>query len=222
VKFKDWPKLPLVMIAAMLVLAAVLYPSLPAQIPVHWGINGVDRWETKSLATVFQPALIASALYLLLMFAPYIDPKRRNLLQSKQLYSLIVDMAVALMLVVEIGEFAAAFRHNLPVDRVILLGTSAMFVVIGNFIGRVKQNWTMGARLPWTLEDPEVWRKTNRLTGRMFVVAGVLGAIGVFLPTPWPIVMLIVPSLALVPVLYVYAYLLYRRRHPDEYRDAEA
>lgn len=219
-RFRDWPKLPLVLIVLMFALGAAAYPSLPARIPTHWGPSGIDAWSPKSFLSVFQLPMMAIGLYLLLVLAPFLDPKRRNLLESKRYYQLVLDLVVALFFVIEAGTVAAAFRPSLPVDRVILVGVGVMLAVIGNFLGRVKQNWTMGARMPWTLEDPEVWRRTNVLTGRLFMVAGVLGILGAFLPGPWHIVLMLVPTLALVPVIYVYAFVQYRRRHPEQYADA--
>ena len=73
-KFKDMPKLPLVLIAAMFVIGALVYPQLPEQIPMHWGINGqIDAWGTKSLLNVFFAPLITLGVYLLLWFIPYLD-----------------------------------------------------------------------------------------------------------------------------------------------------
>lgn len=215
-KFKDWPKVPLVMIALMLGAGLVLYPYLPARIPVHWGLNGIDRWAATSPLTVFQMPLVAVAMYLLLMVAPFLDPKRTNLMKSRDVYALVVDLVVGLLALVHFSSLAAAFRPSLPVDRVILLGVGVMFVVLGSVLGRVQQNWTMGVRVPWTLEDPEVWRKTNRLGGRLFVVAGVMALIGAFLPSPWHIVAILGPALGIVPIVYAYGYLQYRRRHREE------
>lgn len=86
---------------------------------------------------------------------------------------------------------------------------------------RVKPNWTMGVRFSWTLSDDTVWTKTNRLGGRLFMLAGVLGLLGMALPSPWSLIMLIGPALALVPVTYVYSWRLYRKLHPEEMEPAE-
>lgn len=82
-------------------------------------------------------------------------------------------------------------------------------------MGRVKRNWTMGIRYDWTLSDDRVWTKTNRLGGRLFMGAGVLGIVGAFLPQPVGLYLLIVPILAIVPVTYVYSMQLYRRLHSE-------
>ncbi len=63
-KLKDFTRYWLEIAVVVFTIApfAVLYyffPQLPDQVPVHWGINGqADRWEAKSLITVFAPLLV--------------------------------------------------------------------------------------------------------------------------------------------------------------------
>ena len=41
------------------------------------------------------------------------------------------------------------------------------FVVLGNYLGNLRPNYFVGIRTPWTLENPETWRATHRLGGRL-------------------------------------------------------
>jgi len=221
-KFKDMPKLPLVMIAVMFAVGAWAYPDLPARIPTHWGPSGqIDAYSAKSLLSVFSVPLMAAGLYVLLWVMPYLDPKRGNLISSKQVYALILELVTGLMSVLYAATLIAAHNTRLPVDRIIMVAVGVMFIVLGNYMGRVKRNWTMGVRYSWTLSDDTVWIKTNRLGGRLFMLAGVLGILGSLLPAPWNIVMLLGPALGLVPVTYIYSWRLYRKLHPEEMEPAE-
>jgi uncharacterized membrane protein len=216
-KFKDMPKLPLVLIAVMFVVGAVTYPYLPAQIPTHWGANGqIDAWSAKSAGSVFFAPLMALAIYALLWLAPYLDPKRANLLRSRQVYSIVIELMTALFTVIFVGTLLAATNHPFPMASVIQVGVGVLFIVLGNYVGRVKRNWTMGVRYSWTLSDDTVWTKTNRLGGRLFVGAGALAVLGAFLPPVVGIALILVPALLIVPITYFYAMTLYRRLHPDE------
>lgn len=215
--WKDMPKLPLVLIAVMFVAGAVLYPSLPEIIPTHWGPSGAaDAWSHKSFLSVFAMPLVAVGVYALLWVVPLFDPKRANLLRSKKAYSVILDGETALLLAVFGASMAAAFNHAFPVDRIITGAIGLLFIVIGNFMTTVKRNFTMGVRFSWTVMDDVVWAKTNRLGGYAFMGCGALGLVGVFVPAPWNIVLLVGPILAMIPVLYVYSWLLYKKRHPEE------
>lgn len=215
--WKDWPKLPLLLIALMFVAGAVLYPRLPEIIPTHWGPSGApDAFSHKSFLSVFAMPLISIAVYLLLMVVPYLDPKRANLLRSRQAYVVILDAVTALLTVTFAASMVAAFDRAFAVDKVIGIGVGAMFIVIGNYMTTVKRNFTMGVRFSWTVMDDTVWAKTNRLGGYAFVGIGILAIVGAALPPPWNIFIFMGPALLMLPVLYVYSWRLYKRLHPDE------
>ncbi|MCX8007995.1 MAG: DUF1648 domain-containing protein [Coriobacteriia bacterium] len=214
---KDMPKLPLLLIAAMLVAGAIAYPHLPERIPMHWNAAGqIDGWAERSFGSVFFAPLLALGLYVLFMVMPYFDPKRRNVLRSKQVYFLVLELVTGLMAVVFAGTLMAAFDPSFPMDRIILIGTGVMFVVLGNHLGRVKPNWTMGVRYSWTLSDEVVWVKTNRLGGRLFAVGGAITIAAAFLPAPANVFVLLGWVVTILPVTYVYSMLLYKKRHPDD------
>jgi uncharacterized membrane protein len=216
VKFKDMPKLPLVLVAVMLVIGALAYPSIPAIVPVHWGPSGqIDGWAAKSVLSVFFAPLMLLGVYLLMWFVPYLDPQRGNLVRSRQVYAIVLELLAGLMTIVFLGQLYASFNHALPMASIIQVATGVMFVVLGNYLGRVKRNWTMGVRYSWTLSDDVVWAKTNRLGGRLFIAAGVLAIAGAFLPPYWGVALIILPMFVIVPVTYVYSMRLYRERHPE-------
>jgi len=221
-KLSDMPTLPLAFMAAMFAAGAWAYPGLPERIPTHWGPSGaVDAWSTKSFLSVFQLPLLAVGIYVLLWLLPYLDPKRANLVASKQVYSIVIDLVIGLLAVVHAATLLAARDTRLPVDRVVMVAVGVMFVVLGAYMGRVKRNWTMGVRYSWTLSDDTVWAKTNLLGGRLFMAAGVLGILGSAAPSPWNIALLMGPALGILPVTYVYSWRLYRRLHPEEMGSAE-
>jgi uncharacterized membrane protein len=216
-KFKDLPKLPLVLIAAMFVVGALVYPQLPARIPMHWGAAGqIDGWAAKSVFSVFFAPLMTLGIYVLMWFVPYLDPQRANLMRSKQVYAIALELVAGLMTIVFLGQLYAAFNQSLPMASIVEVATGVMLVVIGNYMGRVKRNWTMGVRTRWTLSDDTVWAKTNRLGGRLFIVAGVLAIVGAFMPPLVSVALIIAPLFVILPVVYFYSMNLYRQLHPDE------
>lgn len=220
--WKDWPKVPLLLIALMFVAGAVLYPRLPEVIPTHWGVSGApDAWSTKSFLSVFGMPLVAVALYFLLMVVPFLDPKRANLLRSRKAYYVILDAVTALLAVTFAASMIAAFNHAFAVDKIIGIAVGALFIVIGNYMTTVKRNFTMGVRFSWTVMDDVVWAKTNRLGGYAFVGIGILAIVGAALPPPWNIFSFIIPALLMLPVLYVYSWQLYKRLHPEEMKRPE-
>jgi len=222
-KLKEMPRLPLLMIALMFAVGAYVYPHLPAQIPAHWSAAGeIDRWAPSTLLNVFAEPLMAVGLYVLFMLRPYVDPKRANIYKSKSVYFLVLDMITAIVMVMFFGGLAAAFDTSLPVDRLAVVGVGLMLIVLGNYMGRVKRNWTLGVRFGWTLSDDTVWAKTNRLGGRLFVGAGALCVAGAFMPPPWGVAIILVSVAAILPITYLYSMRLYRSLHPEAMNPASA
>jgi uncharacterized membrane protein len=95
--------------------------------------------------------------------------------------------------------------------RAVIVGMGLFLAALGNYLPRIRSNWWLGIRTPWTLESERVWRETHRVGGRMFVGAGLLAAIAGFLPDPFcpaiPIAALAVATLVSV----AYSYVAFRR-----------
>jgi uncharacterized membrane protein len=215
-KLRDYTKLPLLIIVAMLVAGAVLYPSLPARFPTHWGISGApDAFSDKSFMSVFFEPLIALGIYALLIVVPFFDPKRRSLKLSFRAYNILIDAVVGMQAVVFAASMIAAYNQAFDVAKVILIAVGLLFAIIGNFMTTVKQNWTFGVRVSWTLSDEVVWRKTNRLGGYLFVAAGAVTVVCAFLPGAWAIGGMLGAITAMLVITYAYSYLLFRSRHPE-------
>jgi uncharacterized membrane protein len=215
-RLRDYTKLPLLIIGGMFVAAVVLYPSMPARFPTHWGISGApDSWAVKSFTSVFFEPLLALGLYGLLVAVPFLDPKRRSLKLSFHAYNIVIDAVIGMQAVVFAATTAAAFNNALDVSKIVLVAVGLLFAVIGNYMTTVKQNWTFGVRVSWTLSDEVVWRKTNRLGGYLFVLAGGVTVVCAFLPPPANIVIMLATILGIVVATYAYSYLLYRSRHPE-------
>jgi uncharacterized membrane protein len=215
-RLRDYTKLPLIFIAAMFVAGAAVYGRLPASIPMHWGISGApDSFSPKSFGSVFFMPLMSLGLYALLVVVPFLDPKRRSLKLSFHAYNILIDAIVGLEAVIFAATLFAAFDNRFDVSKVVLISVGLLFAVIGNYLTTVKQNWTFGVRVSWTLSDDVVWRKANRLGGYLFVLAGAITIVCAFLPGPWAFGLMMAAVLGVVVITYVYSYLLFRSRHPE-------
>jgi len=215
-RLRDYTKLPLLIIAVMSITAMVLYPSLPASIPAHWGVSGApDAFSTKSFASVFFEPMIALGIYVLLVVVPFFDPLRRSLKLSWRAYNIVIDAVVGMQAVVFGASMVAAYDNAFDVSKIVLISVGVLFAIIGNLMRSVTQNWTFGVRVRWTLSDDVVWRRTNRLGGYLFMAAGAITIVCAFLPAPFSILLMLGAVFGILVVTYVYSYLLYRKRHPE-------
>jgi len=80
-------------------------------------------------------------------------------------------------------------------------------------LGKVRRNFYVGVRTPWTLASERVWNDTHRLAAKLFVGAGIIGLAAVVLPFPLPAVIITVVASMIVAGLIpaVYSLILYKR-----------
>jgi uncharacterized membrane protein len=171
-------------VIAMLAISAWAWGQLPADasIPVHWGMDGqVDGYAPKTIGLLMLP-LIAAGVAALLAVIPRFEPRRANLERSGKAYGATWVGVMTLLGLVHLLTVAVALGATIDMPRLILIGVGALFVVIGNYMPKVRPNFLMGIRTPWTLSSDVAWTKTHRLGGRIFVIEGlvmiVLGIIG--------------------------------------------
>ena len=200
----------LLVIAAMFAAAAAVWPSAPDAIPVHWNVSGeVDRYGGRFEGLLLLP-LAALVIYLLMRYLPRIDPLRANYARFSGAYTAI--RAAVLVLMAGIYGMVIAWVQQKPVDmsKLVPAALGGLFLLLGSVLGKVKPNWFVGIRTPWTLSSARSWERTHRLggwlfmgLGLLFLLTGVFGlgsaGVGVF-----------GAMLAVVVVLFVYSYFVWR------------
>lgn len=202
-------------VVTMLVAALAVGASIPpdVQLPTHWGLDGQpDDFSGKWLALLL-PAGITAALSLLFYFLPALEPRREGLERSQGLY-LWGWVALLLMgAIIQLAAVAAALGWPVDTGRLILGGTGAMLVLIGNQLGKSRSMYLIGMRTPWTLASEDVWIRTHRLGGKLMVAAGLVIAAAALieLPPEWLMALLIAAIAVSAVVPIVYSYLLWRR-----------
>jgi len=168
----EWPLWALLL--AMFAMAAITWPHAPDRIPVHWGLNGdVNRYGGKFEGLLLIP-IIALAVYLLFLVLPRLDPGRANYAQFAGAYTLL-RFSILMVLALVDGVIHLWIRGiHTPMSTLIPMFVGAMFVVIGSVLGKIRPNWFVGIRTPWTLSSKLSWTKTHRVGGWVFVTAGLL------------------------------------------------
>jgi len=204
-------ELPLIMlIAAMFAGALMVWPGAPAEIPVHWTVDGsVDGYGGKIEGLLGLP-LLALAIYLLMRYLPRIDPGRANYARFGGAYTTLRAGIVVLMAVLYGVILSSVLKHPLDVSRVVPVAVGALFVLIGSVLGKVRPNWFVGIRTPWTMSSKISWVRTHRLGGWLFMALGVLfAATGTFKLGSFGFVV-IGAVIAVVVILFGYSYVVWR------------
>lgn len=184
----------------------ILWNRLPDTIATHFGPDGqADGWSGKAFA-VFAIPLFMLGVHLLCVFITSADPKRRNI--GGKAMGLVFWIAPVASLLVGVLTYTTALGVEINVSLSTTLMIGLMFIVIGNYLPKCRQNYTVGIKLPWTLADPDNWNRTHRLAGRLWVGGGVVIIFSALTGVIWVMVGALL-ILAFVPV--VYSYVLYRR-----------
>lgn len=198
-------------IAAMFVAAAIVWPTVSGRIPVHWDAHGNANGYGGKFEGLLLLPLMAVGIYALLLFLPRIDPGRANYAQFSGAY-LVVRYAVLLLLA---GIYAitllAVKGYNFNTSRLVFGAIGILFIVLGNVLGKVRPNWFVGVRTPWTLSSKRSWVRTHRLAGWLFALAGLiflaLALFDVGNALPWIIIGVVA---VLTVVLVAYSYIEWR------------
>lgn len=165
---RDWPAW--VVLIGGFVAGALLYPSLPERVPIHWNAAGeVDGYGSRLMGAFGLPTLNLG-IYALLLFLPLIDPKRANYARFAGFYHGFRVLMVVFLGLMHVVALYAGLGRSVDMGLVTTLGVSLLFLYLGNSLGRVRHNYFMGIKTPWTLANEEVWRRTHRVGGRLFVL----------------------------------------------------
>ena len=202
----------LLMIIAMSVVTAYLYPRLPAQMPVHWNVAGeVDGYGPRWQIWLLGPGAMG-ALLLLGMALPWLSPRQFEVQASGPTYGYMMVIPVLLMACVETLVLCAALGVPLAVHHIAPALVCAVLILLGNPMGKVKRNFYLGIRTPWTLDSERVWYATHRLAGRLMVASGLLGLVALAAGAAHWVLMLLITAWAPIAALYS---LLYYKRLPQ-------
>lgn len=205
----------LALIAGMVLLAGVTWSTAPERIPVHWNIAGeVDRYGGKLEGLLAIP-LLSLGLYAMMLLLPRIDPGRANYPSFLSAYTTI-RVALITLLALLYGMLHLALRGRpVAVSTVTPLLVGGLFVILGNLMGKIRPNWFVGIRTPWTLSSKLAWTKTHRLGGWVFILLGIGLMATAALPASWTPAVILTGLVGFTLWMLLYSYLVWRT-DPDK------
>ena len=184
----------------------ILWNQLPERIPTHWNVAGqIDGWSSKPFA-VFGLPLMMLAFQWICVLATSADPKQEH--HPSKVLHLVFWMIPVLSVVLSALTYTAAFGKDVQIELIMPVLIGLLLAIVGNYLPKCKQNYTIGIKIPWTLNSEENWNRTHRFAGRLWVVCGLVIMLTGFLGTFW-----IFFGVALLMVLapFIYSYLLHRK-----------
>jgi uncharacterized membrane protein len=203
------PAIGLGLLALSFAVPALFYAHMPEDVPSHWNAYGeMDGTIAKPIGP-FVGALACAFVYALYLALPRLSPRGFDLDRFRAAYDAIMVSLVAAMAVVSVAVSLAAAGVALPMAPVIGVTIGVVFAVMGNYMGKVQRNFFVGIRTPWTLANEEVWLRTHRVAGKLFVASGVVLAVSSFFGPGLVVGVAFALVASFVPV--VYSYVLHRK-----------
>jgi uncharacterized membrane protein len=179
-------------------------------VPIHWNIhNQPDNYAHKMWSTLLFPS-ITLLCAILFKFLPKLDPRKEAYVQFARPWSIIQNVLILFFAYVYFVSILATLDPSYNIGAFIMTGIGVLFVLLGNYLGKVRQNYFVGIKTPWTLASEEVWNKTHRIGGWAFVVAGVMLILNGLLYWHVAVVFTIAIVLAVV-VPIVYSYVIFKK-----------
>ncbi len=155
----------------------ILLFNLPQNIPIHWGfynnVNGYgSRWYV--LIGAFLPLIAYCLMILLFKFVAATSKNSDSVNSTAKIYELFTLIEVIFCIGFNWTLNAKYSGFNIDISSYAVGGSALLFILLGNYMGRIKPNSMFGIRTPWTLANGDVWRKTHRVGGRGLLILGII------------------------------------------------
>ncbi|NNG22132.1 SdpI family protein [Telluria aromaticivorans] len=203
-----WKRFLLLFLAVVVVtvnLVVAVYPELPSLIPVHWNADGeADRWGPRSMVLLYLAIMVGSGLLWLVL--PKLSPKRFAVEEFEATWWYVGMVSVSCFAYLQCVHLWGAWRPGFNVDRAMLGGLGMFFLLAGNVTGKVRRNFWLGVRTPWTLANERVWYATHRFAAKTMVAGGVLALVTALAGWPTLLALVALAAGALAPVGFSLVY----------------
>jgi uncharacterized membrane protein len=190
-----------------MILALALYNDLPEQIVMQWDVNGNPNWYAPKAAAAFGMPLFFMLLNIIIRIVINKDPRRENHSRIMRAFAVWIIPFISVMVMSFL--LLSATGVQIPIYIIVMVFVGIVFIFLGNYMNKNKQNYLIGIRVPWTLNDPDNWNKTHRMAGFLWILGGIIFAIVPFLPLTNSLALIIILSIivpmVIVPILYSYS-----------------
>lgn len=194
------------------VLGGIFYKSLPDQIATHFDINNnPDSYSSKNFALFGLPAIMI-LIYLVTYFVTTADPKKSN--QGDKALNIVLIAVPLMNIVISAATIAFGLGKKIDIATITTSLVAILMIFIGNYLPKVKRNYTIGIKLPWTMDNDYVWEKTHVLAGKVYMLGGFLILLGSILFNNF--YFFITVSVLIIFIPMIYSYKIYRDLLKDD------
>lgn len=199
-----------VLIVLPIAVGFLLWDRLPEQMTTHWGADGApDGYMDRLWAILSIPLILLAVQWICALLTAF---DRSNDGKNRKVRALVLWIVPILSWMVNGALYALALGWELDATAIGALAMGGLFIVIGNYLPKCRQNHTIGIKLSWTLSSEENWNATHRVAGRVWMIGGALMLLGMFLPSAWFVWAMLGISLVLVLIPLLYSWRLWHKQ----------
>ncbi len=200
-------ELPIIAVVLLpFIYLAYIWNTLPAEVPVHWNMQGeIDRYGDKTELLLI-PFLLPLLTYLIFLVVPKIDPKNK-LKNMGNKYNIIKVLLTVFMSILALFILYSSKNQSLSNPNYIILLVGVLYIILGNYFKTIRSNYFIGIRTPWTLENETVWKETHKLGGKLWFLGGLIVVFASMVldkQSNFTLFITVTIIISLVPIIYSY------------------
>lgn len=194
-----------------IVLSLFMYNKLPDRIAIHFDAAGNPNGYAPKAFAIFGLPVIMAIVNLFGIFVLNNDPKKAN---SSEILKLVgIWTAPILSVILTPVTLFKSMGVNIPINLIIIPLVGIIFMICGNYFPKCKQNYTVGIKLPWTLNNEDNWNKTHHMAGYLWIIGGFIITLSAFLNSYTSFIIMMVVLVIMILIPSIYSYLLFRKNH---------
>lgn len=193
-------KIGFILLLIPFIIGFLVYKDMPDMMPSHFNLEGVpDEYKPKVFVLFGLPGIILG-IYIFSYVITNLDPRRKY--QGEKAISAVLLIIPIISIVTTVLSIFSVQGKKADVNFWLPMIMFIMFIFIGNYLPKTKRNYTVGIKLPWTLDSDYVWDKTHKFGGKVLVIGGIIGLITSLLGGPGIIQMVLLFVVILIPIFY--------------------
>ncbi len=193
-------KIGFVLLLIPFIIGFLVYKDMPDMMPSHFNLEGVpDEYKPKAFVLFGLPGIILG-IYIFSYVITNLDPRRKY--QGEKAMSAVLLIIPIISIVTTVLSIFSVQGKKADVNFWLPMIMFIMFIFIGNYLPKTKRNYTVGIKLPWTLDSDYVWDKTHKFGGKVLVIGGIIGLVTSLLGGPGIIQMVLLFVVILIPIFY--------------------
>ena len=182
-----------------MIMGFVFWNKLPDELPMNYGLNNEVGLLAPKWVNVILLPLVLVAMNIVVNIV-VTGKTEENV--GKRLSLFVTWLIPVLSVIVGLFLIFKPLGMSLEITTLIIPFMSILFIIIGNYIPKSKPNWYVGYRVPWIMEDEDLWKKTHRFSGVLLVVCGFISLITSFFEVGKYIFLVNLGIIIFVPLIY--------------------